>query len=209
MPEMTRDPDTFFAQGCGRCDRAGTPDCSAAHWSEGLAALRALCLGAGLDETAKWGHPCYTHAGRNVALIGAFRNDFRLSLFNAALLTDPDGLLTRAGPNSRMADTIRFTDARQVVARAGAIGAQLAQGRASAAAGRVAPKATDAPDLPEALTDALDADPDLAGAFAALTPGRQRSYGSALSSAKTRATQEARIARFRDRILAGKGATER
>jgi uncharacterized protein YdeI (YjbR/CyaY-like superfamily) len=209
MPEMTRDPDTFFAQGCGRCDRAGTPDCSAAHWSEGLAALRALCLGAGLDETAKWGHPCYTHAGRNVALIGAFRDDFRLSLFNAALLTDPDGLLTRAGPNSRTADMIRFTDARQVAERAAAIGALLVQGRANAAAGRVAPKATDAPDLPEALTDALDADPELAGAFAALTPGRQRSYVIALSSAKTRATQEARIARFRDRILAGKGATER
>ena len=49
----------------------------------------------------------------------------------------------------------------------------------------------------------------LAEAFARLTPGRQRSYAIALASAKTSATRTTRIGRFRDRILAGKGATER
>ena len=48
-----------------------------------------------------------------------------------------------------------------------------------------------------------------AEAFAALTPGRQRSYVIALSSAKTSATRTARVERFRARITAGKGATER
>jgi uncharacterized protein YdeI (YjbR/CyaY-like superfamily) len=59
------------------------------------------------------------------------------------------------------------------------------------------------------LTDAMDADPELAEAFHRLTPGRQRSYVIALGSAKSAATRVSRIARLRPNILAGKGATER
>jgi uncharacterized protein YdeI (YjbR/CyaY-like superfamily) len=64
-------------------------------------------------------------------------------------------------------------------------------------------------DLPEALVDALECDAELAKAFAALTPGRQRSYVIALSSAKKPETRVARVAKFRAPILAGKGAMER
>ena len=63
--------------------------------------------------------------------------------------------------------------------------------------------------MPEELTDALDADPALAEAFASLTPGRQKSYLFNLSQAKQAATRVARIEKFRDRIIAGKGAMER
>ena len=64
-------------------------------------------------------------------------------------------------------------------------------------------------ELPEEMVEALDADAELAEAFARLTPGRQRSYAIALGRAKTSATRIARIGRFRGKILAGKGATER
>ena len=57
--------------------------------------------------------------------------------------------------------------------------------------------------------DTLDGDPDLSEAFAALTPGRRRSYVIALASAKASATRVARIATFRGKIMQGKGATER
>ena len=63
-------------------------------------------------------------------------------------------------------------------------------------------------EVPPDLDAALEGDPALAGAFAALTPGRQRSYVVALSTAKTQATRDRRIEAFRPRILAGKGATE-
>jgi len=206
---MITQVEDYFARGCGRCPRFATSDCSAARWSEGLAALRRLCRAAGLVEGLRWGHPCYRHAGRNVALIGAQRGDFRLSLFDAALLDDPGGLMQPAGPNSRHRDTIRFTEAAQVEARAPAIRALLAQGMANAAAGRKAPRVPARFDLPAELVAALDADPELAGAFAALTPGRQRSHVIALSGTANPATRIARIARLRDRILAGKGATGR
>ena len=101
---MITNPKEFFQDGCGRCKRFATDACSARLWSEGLAVLRALCLDAGLIETAKWGHPCYMHAGRNVAILGAFRGDVRLTFFNASLLDDATGLLTRQGENSPIAD---------------------------------------------------------------------------------------------------------
>ena len=63
--------------------------------------------------------------------------------------------------------------------------------------------------MPDELTDALDADPELAEAFQALTPGRQKSYLFALAQAKQSATRVARIEKFRGHILAGKGAMER
>ncbi|MBM9596077.1 YdeI/OmpD-associated family protein [Roseitranquillus sediminis] len=206
---MIADVEEFFTQGCGRCARFATPDCSTRRWEEGLRALREVCRAAGLAETVKWAHPCYMHAGRNIAIMGAFRGDFRLSFFNAALMKDPKGLLERQGPNTRHPDMIRFTDNAHVAEMRPTILAYLKEAMGYAEAGLKPPKEEGGFDLPDELIDALDADPELAAAFAALTPGRQKSYVIALSSAKASATRLSRIARFRGRILAGKGATER
>jgi uncharacterized protein YdeI (YjbR/CyaY-like superfamily) len=206
---MITDIEDYFSKGCGRCDRFATDACSARRWLPGLERLRAICRSAGLVETVKWGHPCYMHAGRNIAIIGALQGDFRLNFFNAALMTDPEGLLERQGPNTRHPDSIRFTASEQVEPRATAVRAYLLEAMGYAETGTVPKKETQALELPEELIDALDADPDLADAFHRLTPGRQRSYVIHLSSAKTAATRVARIARAQPQILAGKGANER
>ena len=135
---MITDIEDFFSKGCGRCERFATSACSANQWHTGLTGLRALCRSAGLVETVKWGHPCYMHAGRNIALIGALQGDFRLNFFNAALMKDPDGLLERQGPNTQHPDSIRFTASTQVEERAASIRAYLleAMGYADAASFR-------------------------------------------------------------------------
>lgn len=206
---MITDPDAYFAQGCGRCARFATPDCSTRRWLPGLLALRRIAQAAGLAEVAKWGHPVYMHAGRNVAILGAFRDDFRLTFFDAALLADPERRLTRQGPNSATPDCLRYTDAAAPDRDAARIAAFLAQAMAHAAAGRTAPRREAETGLPGELVAALDADPALAEAFAALTPGRQRSWALQIAGAKTAATRAARVERARARIFSGKGATER
>jgi uncharacterized protein YdeI (YjbR/CyaY-like superfamily) len=208
QPSMITDVEDYFTNGCGRCPRFATPDCSALRWQAGLVTLRQIARDAGLIETAKWGHPCYMHAGRNIAIIGAFRADFRLTFFNAALLKDQEGLLEKQGPNTRHADCLRFTDPAAPAQMAPLIRAYLAEAMAHAKAGTLPPKETRDHTLPEELTNALDSDPKLAEAFFALTPGRQRSYVILLASAKTSATRINRIEKARPRILAGKGATE-
>lgn len=207
---MITEVTTYFASGCGRCARFRTPDCSARLWAPALAALRALCRTAGLAETMKWGHPCYTHAGRNVAILGATRDGARLSFFEAGLLADPDGVLELQGPNTRHPDMVQVTDPARVAALAPAIRALLAQAMDHAAAGRrEAPRDADDIDLPDALSAALDDDPVMAEAFHRLTPGRRRSHALHVGGAKTLAGQAARVARARALILAGKGALDR
>ena len=107
------------------------------------------------------------------------------------------------------ADAIRFTDNRQVAARERVLAAYLREAMGNATAGKRAPKQPHELVLPAELIAELAADAELAAAFRSLTPGRQRSYVIALASAKAAATRVARIAKFRSRILAGKGAQER
>ncbi|MEN0000801.1 MAG: YdeI/OmpD-associated family protein [Pseudomonadota bacterium] len=206
---MITDIEDYFTKGCGRCPRFSTPDCSTQQWSAGLEVLRAVCLDAGLDETVKWGHPCYVHAGRNIAIIGALRNEFRLSFFDASLMKDPDGILEKQGPNTAHADMIRFTDAARVAALAPTVKSYLKEAMGYAEAGVRPTRESHAIALPEALIEALAADPDLSVAFDRLTPGRRKSYVIHLNSAKKKETQMARIERARDKIFAGKGAMER
>ena len=206
---MITDPDDFFTKGCGRCDRFATPDCSTRRWIAGLDDLRRICLDLGLQETVKWAHPCYMHAGRNIAIFGAFRTDFRLSFLNAGLLQDTEGVLEPQGPNSQTPSMIRFTAVGQVAEQEPVIRAYLRQLMDHAEAGTRPPKQDHEIDMPDELTEALDADAELAEAFQALTPGRQKSYFYALNQAKQSATRVARIEKLRGRIIAGKGALER
>jgi uncharacterized protein YdeI (YjbR/CyaY-like superfamily) len=85
----------------------------------------------------------------------------------------------------------------------------LAEAMGYADRGLLPPKEPTEVELPDELVEALDADPALAEAFAALTPGRQKSWALHLNDAKTNATRVSRIEKGRAKIIAGKGATER
>ena len=206
---MITDVEEYFLKGCGRCERFATPECSTQKWLQGLNRLRRVCVASGLVETVKWGHPCYMSSGRNIAIPGAFRGDFRLSFFDAALMKDPEGVLEKQGPNTQHPDMIRFTNNAQVADMQPIIRSYLQEAIGYAEAGIKPPKQKTKIEWPEELQQALDNDPELAEAFHALTPGRQNSYAINLNSAKKPETRIARIAKFRPKILAGKGALER
>ena len=206
---MITDIEDFFAKGCGRCERFATPDCSTRLWIDGLNELRRICLELGLVETVKWAHPCYMHAGRNIVIIGAFRGDFRLTFFNAALMKDPEGVLEKQGQNTQHPDMIRFVSNAAVAKMEPVIRAYLKEAMGYAEAGIKPAKEVGEIELPDELIEALDSDPELAEAFHDLTPGRKKSYVINLGSVKKSETRAARIAKFRNHILAGKGALER
>ncbi len=207
---MITNIEDFFTKGCGRCDRFDTPDCSAMLWQEGVGELRRICRDMDLQEVVKWGHPCYMHNNRNIILIGALRGDFRLIFFNAALMKDPHSILERQGQNTRNPDMICFTDNNQVCEKEEIIRSYIEEAIDYADRGIKPPKIKkEEIELPEELVNALDADVELAEAFYKLTPGRQRSYVFNLNSAKKSETRDARIIKFRGKIIAGKGALER
>ena len=49
-----------------------------------------------LEETVKWGGPCYTHGGKNIVGMGAFKSYCGLWFYQGALLSDPDKVLINA-----------------------------------------------------------------------------------------------------------------
>lgn len=206
---MITDIEDYFSKGCGRCNRFATPDCSTRQWIRGLTDLRRICLDAGLIEHVKWAHPCYMHGDRNIVILGAFRGDFRISFFDAALLADSADVLEKQGPNAQHPTMIRFTQNSQVAEMKPIIMSYLKEAMGYAKAGIKPAKESTEIEWPDELVEALDSDPELAEAFYRLTPGRQKSYVLNLNSAKQPATRISRIVKFRDKILAGKGALER
>ncbi|GGE18304.1 OmdA-family protein [Primorskyibacter flagellatus] len=181
---------------------AGSP------WQAEAMALREILLDCGLEETEKWRKPCYVGAGGNICILQKFNDFIALMFFRGALLDDREGLLRAQGENSRSAKRLEFTDAGQVAGAAVAIRGLVASALDAGRKG-LRPEPAGEEDLPEELADALDADPALAEAFQALTPGRRRGYVLTIREAKQAATRRVRIAKHRDRILAGKGLHDR
>lgn len=204
---MISDIEEYFSKGCGRCERFATPACSTRQWLRGLTDLRQICLDSQLAETVKWAHPCYMHGTRNIVILGAFRSNFRISFFNASLMKDPRGILEKQGPNTRHPDMIRFTKNTKVGEMEPVIVSYIEEAVGYAEAGIKPPKETGELELPDEFLEALGS--ELGDAFHSLTAGRQRSYAINLNSAKKPETRISRIAKFREKILAGKGAIER
>ena len=200
--------DAYLRDGCGRCDHYKTPACKVHRWSEELVALRQLLLASGLTEEMKWGSPCYTQHGKNIVMLVSRREYCALTFFKGGLLTDVDGVLERVGPNSHMGRMFKFTSVAQVEDNARRVGGFIDAAVAVVKSGRTAAPPPPEP-MPSELEEALAADPVLAAAFAALTPGRRRSYILHISGAKQSKTRAARAERCERKILGGKGFNER
>lgn len=205
---MISDVNDYFLKGCGRCDRFDTPDCNALRWHEGLVELRRLCLEAGLEETAKWGQPCYTLKDKNVAILGAFRSKFTLTFFKSSLMTNDKGLMNKKGENSRTEGVINFTSNDDVHRHAADLRNYLREAIEIERQGLKPVKSAPEIELTETMIDVLDGDPELAEAFRSLTPGRQRGYCLVVGSAKTAKTERNRMEKYRPKIFAGKGPNE-
>lgn len=203
------DADSWLADGCGRCDKYQTPACKVHRWPEVLVELRALARAAGLVEEMKWGNPCYTLDGKNVAMLGALTDAAALSFFKGTLLTDDQDLLHAPGPNSQAARQLKFTSLEQVHALRPVIQRMLDQAIALERAGARVEFARGPAAIPAELQALLDADPALQAAFAALTPGRQRSHALHVDGAKTPAARGARAGKCAEKIRAGKGFLDR
>ena len=174
------------------------------RWSDEMAALQPILLGGGLTPSIKWGKPCYSHEGRNIAIFQPMKGFLSVMFFKGALLDDPAGLLRSQGPNSRSALRLELTSVDQITEQADIIRDYVADAIEVEDKGLTVEPAPEH-RLCEELAHRLEADPDLRAAFEALTPGRRREYDLHIASAKKTETREARIDKCAPKILAGKG----
>lgn len=187
------------------------PVVSAVHgkekrWRDEYAALRELCLASGLHEELKWGQACYDLGGRNVVLIHGFKNYCALLFMKGALLKDPQGILVQQTKNVQSARQIRFTSLADINKQKTAVKGYIKEAIAIENSGaRVEMRRVAEFDVPEEFQRRLDEEPELAEAFHALTPGRQKGYLLHFAGAKQSATRAARVDKHAPRILQGLG----
>lgn len=179
-----------------------------AAWSDGLTALRSILTSTELDETIKWGAPCYTFGGTNVVGLGAFRSYFGLWFHQGALLADRRGVLINAQEGKTKAlRQWRFTSADEIRPRL--VRGYVVEAIELAREGRsVAPARPSRLVLPPELERALS-EHDARAAFDALSPGRRREYARYITEARRDSTKASRIEKILPMIEAGVGLNDR
>lgn len=181
----------------------------AKSWKDEMTLLRTMLLSCKLDESIKWGQPCYAINNKNIAMIAPFKAHCDIAFFNGAALKDEKGLLVKAGVNTQSARQMRFTNADEIVKLKSVIKSYVKEAIENEKQGvKPTPAEKAEPILVEELEAIFKKNPPFKKAFAALTPGRQRAYLIHFSGAKQAATRVARIEKYVDAILAGRGIND-
>lgn len=177
-----------------------------AKWQEEYSELRTLVLDCGLTEQLKWGCPCYTLQKSNVVLIHGFKDYCALLFMQGALMQDTEGILIQQTANVQSARQLRFRNIEEIIKSKSIITAYIRDAiRIDTAGLKLELKKTAEYEIPLEFQNALATIPELKDAFYSLTPGRQRGYLLHFSSAKQAKTREARIEKYAQNILDGKG----
>ena len=178
-------------------------------WQEAYSELRMLILDCGLTEELKWGCPCYTVGNSNIVLIHGFKDYCALLIMQGALLKDKKKILVQQTENVQSARQIRFKNVEEILKEKSTIKSYIKEAIALEKAGiKVELKKTTEYKIPEEFQAVLDDMLELKKAFQALTPGRQRGYLLYFSAPKQTKTKEARIEKYLQHILDGKGLND-
>jgi uncharacterized protein YdeI (YjbR/CyaY-like superfamily) len=181
---------------------------NAPKWQQELEALRMICLDCNLTEELKWSIPVYTFQKKNIVGINRLKESVVLAFFKGSLLSDADSILLKPGIITQAARWIKFTSVKEIVKLEPILKAYIFEAVEVEKAGlKVKKKKTSDFLIPEEFQHALNKLPALKKAFNALTPGRQRAYILYFSQAKRSKTREARIEKYMQQILNGKGIT--
>lgn len=178
-------------------------------WQQECERLRAIVLDCGLAEELKWRQPCYTYQGKNIVLIGKFKEYCALLFFQGALLGDAKGLLNKIGEHTQAGRQMRFSSVQEITKLEKNIKAYILEAIAAQKAGlKVKLKKHSEYVFCDELQNMLKKNSALRKAFQALTPGRQRAYNFYFSAAKQSKTRMARIEKCMAQILSGKGLND-
>jgi uncharacterized protein YdeI (YjbR/CyaY-like superfamily) len=181
----------------------------AEQWKQEFKNLRRIILDCGLVEELKWGVPCYTFEEKNIVLIHGFKEYCAILFVKGALLKDTEGILIQQTKNVQAARQIRFTNARDIVEMETILKAYINEAIQAEIAGlKVNYKKVTEFSMPEEFINKLEEIPALQEAFDALTPGRQRAYILYFSAPKQSKTRAARVEKYMEQILNGKGLND-
>lgn len=175
-------------------------------WQKEIEKLRSIVLECDLVEELKWGCPCYQYEKRNIVLIHVFKEYCAFLFFKGALLKDEKKILIQQTENVQAARQIRFTSLGEIIKKEKTLKAYIYEAVKIEESGvKVPMKKTKEFAMPDEFKAVLNKNTALKKSFYELTPGRQRGYLLYFSSARQSKTREARVEKYLQHILDGKG----
>ncbi|MFD0977986.1 YdeI/OmpD-associated family protein [Salinimicrobium gaetbulicola] len=179
------------------------------EWEEEIKALRKMILSTDLEETIKWGGPVYTHHGKNVVGIGAFKNHCALWFFQGALLEENTAMLTNAQEGKTKAlRQIKFEKGEDLPLKD--LKKYVKEAIKNQKAGKeIKPETGKEVEIPALLNTAFENDSDLKTAFFELTAGKQRDYCQYIDDARQDSTKLNRLEKITPMIKSGVGINDK
>jgi uncharacterized protein YdeI (YjbR/CyaY-like superfamily) len=173
-------------------------------WQDELVRLRKILKATGLDETVKWGGPCYTFDGKNVVGLAAFKSYFGLWFHQGALLADPGAVLINCQGKTKALRQWRMTSKHEIDARL--IKSYVNEAIDLQKCGKaIKPDRSKPLTIPARLNKALARNKTANASFKQLTKGKQREYADYITESKRDETQQKRLEKILPMIVAGQG----
>lgn len=175
-----------------------------------LSILRKIITSTELEETIKWSIPTYTINNKNVLGIGAFKNHLGLWFFQGVFLKDEEQVLRNAQDGKTKAMRQMIFNSVEEIDKDIVLKYVLDAIENQKLGKEIKPdRKKKGVDIPNELSDRLNADNELKSSFDSLAPYKQKEYCEHISSAKREATKLSRIEKILPMIKQGIGLNDK
>ena len=176
------------------------------EWKKEVSMLRALILECGLEESVKWGAPCYTIKRKNVVGLASFKTYVGLWFHNGVFLKDAAKHLIQASEKTKGLRQWRFQHLNEI--NADEVRNYIQVAILNQSLGKEIKAATRSLAIPEELAQCFENNQAVQTAFEGLTKGKQKEYAEYISNAKRHETKVSRIDKIIPMILSGIGLND-
>ncbi len=178
-------------------------------WREEVLLLRKITVDAGLEETIKWGGPCYIWGKENVVGLAAFKSYAGIWFYQGALLKDEKNLLINANEkNTKALRQMRFSNVEEI--SCAPISEYIYESIENFKLGsKIKPNLQKPLIIPQMLTDVLKNREDLNEKWNNLSLSCKREYAEYIEEAKREETKLSRIEKIIPMILSTKGLNDK
>ena len=178
-------------------------------WEEELEILFQIVRNTELEETIKWGGPCFVLNGKMVIGIGGFKSYVGIWFYQGVFLKDKYSVLVNANEGvTKALRQWRFKSKDEINPKK--VKEYVLEAIQNAKEGKeLKPEKKKSLDLPIELSTALKADKKMNDQFKALTPFKQREFAEFIIAAKKEETRLSRLEKSKLLISAGKGLNDK
>lgn len=179
------------------------------RWTEALDLLFTIIRETELEETVKWGAPCFTYQGKNILGLSRFKSYVGIWFHQGVFLKDPYQVLVNASEGKTKAlRQWRFSSKAEIDPLK--VKSYILEAIANAKAGKeLKPQRKPVGELPNELLQALSESKKLQLKFNELTDAKKREYAEYIRDAKQVKTRTTRLEKSIPLILQGIGLNDK